>query len=90
MNNYAQLSELANSHLNLLLSNNDCNSLDLCCPLDDLSRSKWQIEYNAQVKYHTTPINVLKMQFIKGDTVIAVYTIYLGKDLEFLDEFFIS
>lgn len=90
MNNHLQLIEIADSYLNLLLSNNDYHSLELCCPLDNLSRSKWQVEDSVQTEFHSIPITVLKMQFMKECTVVATYTIYLNKDLDFLDEFFTS
>lgn len=90
MQGHTQFIKIANSCLETLLLNNDYRLLDLPYQLNELSNDGWEIKDNIETKFYSIPINILKTNLIKGNDVVATYTVYLDGNSEFVDEFFVT
>jgi len=82
-----QLLEIAENHLNQIISTN-FHDLDLPCAINFLKKSEWCFSYEEKTKLYSVPVYMLTTSFSLGDSIVATYTIYIGNNLNFIDEFF--
>lgn len=84
-----QLIEIAEHHLNLINAV-DFHDLDLPFNLQQFEKIDWCITHDENLKWHSTFINTLTVNFLMDNFITATYIVHISNSLVFLDEFFIT